>query len=66
MAGIVWLTCPNCAFRFYIIDDDAGQGFEWFCPKCQHRFTEAESADRSEPRARRETPPSTERSAAGS
>ena len=44
MAGIHWLTCPECSYRFYILEEEAGQGFEWFCPHCQHRFTEAEAA----------------------
>ncbi len=45
MSAIKWLTCPKCANRFYIIEEQAGQGFEWFCPQCKHRFVEDESAD---------------------
>ena len=44
MAGIHWLTCPKCSYRFYILEEEAGQGFEWFCPRCQQRFTEAQAA----------------------
>jgi uncharacterized Zn finger protein (UPF0148 family) len=38
------LTCPNCEYRFYILEEETGKGFEWFCPRCQHRFTEADAA----------------------
>lgn len=40
MAGIVWLTCPECNFRFYVVDTDAGKGYEWFCPHCRKEFPE--------------------------
>src|SRR5688572_25856772 len=46
MSNIKWVQCPACAFRFYIIEEHAGQGFTWFCPKCRHEFKEDESADR--------------------
>lgn len=44
MAGIHWLTCPKCSYRFYILQEEAGHNYEWFCPRCQARFTEAEAA----------------------
>lgn len=40
MSGIKWLSCPKCAFRFYIISEHADQGFDWFCPRCKHEFRE--------------------------
>jgi uncharacterized paraquat-inducible protein A len=42
MSGIKWLTCPKCEFRFYIVEEHADQGFEWFCPRCKTTFSEAE------------------------
>lgn len=46
MSNIKWLQCPACRFRFYIIEEQSGHGYTWFCPKCRHEFTEDESADR--------------------
>jgi hypothetical protein len=46
VSNIKWLQCPACTFRFYIIEEHAGHGYTWFCPKCRHEFTEDESADR--------------------
>lgn len=40
MASIVWLTCPACTYRFYIVGSDAGKGNEWFCPSCKEEFLE--------------------------
>ena len=40
MSGIRWLTCPSCDYRFYIVEEQAGQGFLWFCPSCKHEFRE--------------------------
>ena len=46
MSGIKWLVCPACRYRFYIVEEQAGRGFEWFCPSCKHEFGDDESADR--------------------
>lgn len=40
MSSIKWLTCPACAYRFYIVEEHAGHGFVWFCPSCKHEFRE--------------------------
>lgn len=40
MSSIKWLTCPACAYRFYIVEEHAGHGFLWFCPSCKHEFRE--------------------------
>jgi ribosomal protein L37AE/L43A len=52
MSGIKWLTCPKCAYRFYIVDEHANQGFEWFCPKCKHTFDEEAALAASPAKAR--------------
>ncbi len=49
MSRICWLTCPACRFRFYILEEHAGQGFLWFCPACKKEFRESESAERVAP-----------------
>ena len=55
MAGIAWITCPACEYRFYILEDEAGFGYEWFCPRCQHRFTEEQAADANRARETTDT-----------
>jgi hypothetical protein len=47
VSNIRWLQCPACRFRFYIIEEHAGHGYTWFCPKCRHEFAEDQSADRA-------------------
>lgn len=42
MSAIRWLTCPECKYRFYIIEEQAGLGYLWFCPTCKHEFRESE------------------------
>ena len=42
MSAIRWLTCPTCAYRFYIIEEQAGLGYLWFCPSCRREFRENE------------------------
>jgi uncharacterized Zn finger protein (UPF0148 family) len=37
---IVYLICPNCGKRFYIHEEFAGHGYDWFCPFCQYMFKE--------------------------
>ena len=37
---IRFLDCPNCGRRFYIHEEFAGQGYDWFCPFCGHTFKE--------------------------
>lgn len=49
MSNIKWLGCPKCAYRFYIIEEQAEQGFLWFCPMCKHEFRETDGG--SVPRA---------------
>ncbi len=51
MSAIHWLTCPKCAYRFYILEEHAGFGYLWFCPSCQHEFREAEQRAARTPRA---------------
>ena len=46
MSGIKWLICPACRYRFYIVEEQAGHGFQWFCPSCKLDFGDAESIDR--------------------
>jgi len=41
---VVYLTCPACGKQFYIHEEFAGQGHDWFCPYCAHEFTEADAA----------------------
>ena len=41
---IVYLSCPKCGKQFYIHEEFAGQGYDWFCPYCGHEFTEADAA----------------------
>ncbi len=41
---VIYLTCPRCGYEFYITDEFAGQGYDWFCPRCQHVFKEQETA----------------------
>jgi len=43
---VVYLTCPDCGNEFYITDEFAGQGYDWFCPRCQRVFKEHESRPR--------------------
>lgn len=40
---IKYLTCPKCENNFYIMEEFANKDYKWFCPKCQHHFTEKES-----------------------
>ena len=40
---IVYLNCPKCRRQFYIHEEFAGQGYDWFCPYCRHEFTEADA-----------------------
>jgi hypothetical protein len=56
VSGIKWLACPECRYRFYIIEEHAGQGFEWFCPKCKFTFGEDESVDEATARAAQRVP----------
>jgi len=49
VSGIFWLQYPACSYRFYIIDEQRGNGYLWFCPKCKHEFRESQSAE--DPRA---------------
>jgi uncharacterized protein YbaR (Trm112 family) len=53
MSAIRWLTCPACKYRFYIIDEQGGLGYLWFCPSCKHEFRENEqpTAPAATPRA---------------
>lgn len=50
MSNIKWLTCPACRYRFYIIEEQAGQGFLWFCPSCKHEFHEGDMVQPAEAR----------------
>jgi hypothetical protein len=50
---IAWLTCPSCAYRFYIHAEQEGFGYLWFCPKCKHEFREEDSPDARRSAARR-------------
>ena len=45
--NIIYLVCPRCENEFYITDEFAGQGYDWFCPRCRHVFTEDESLRRT-------------------
>jgi DNA-directed RNA polymerase subunit RPC12/RpoP len=47
VSNIEWLQCPDCSYRFYIIEEHAGHGYIWFCPKCRREFTEDQSGDRA-------------------
>ncbi len=42
MSAIRWLTCPKCTYRFYILEEQTGYGFLWFCPSCKHEFRESD------------------------
>lgn len=46
MSAIRWLTCPECAYRFYILEEQTGYGYLWFCPSCKHEFRESEQGER--------------------
>ena len=51
MSAIKWLVCPKCAYRFYIIEEQAGHGLLWFCPACKHEFRENEQKGSAATRA---------------
>lgn len=50
MSAIHWLVCPKCGFRFYIIEEQSGHGYLWFCPSCKHEFREREQEVTRAPR----------------
>lgn len=47
---IRYLDCPNCSRRFYIHEEFAGQGYDWFCPFCGYVFKEPGAATRRGPK----------------
>lgn len=40
MSAIVWVTCPECGYRFYLVEGDVGKNNIWFCPQCGTEFPE--------------------------
>ena len=44
MAGIFWVTCPECRGEFYCHAQELRhKGIKLLCPYCRHQFLDEES-----------------------